>query len=163
MPLSRCPALLRRLAARRPPRTRAALQGLERAAHHRRAHQAPRWPTAWTTARAQKVMVYDLGGGTFDVSIIEIGGGVIEVLATVGRQPPGRRRLRRARGVALSGGCLQARAPARIVRRDPMALQRVTRGGRARPRRSCRPWRCLPMINLPFISQNAQPGPSIWT
>jgi molecular chaperone DnaK len=33
---------------------------------------------------AQKVMVYDLGGGTFDVSIIEIGDGVIEVLATAG-------------------------------------------------------------------------------
>ena len=33
---------------------------------------------------AQKIMVYDLGGGTFDVSIIEIGGGVIEVLATSG-------------------------------------------------------------------------------
>ena len=33
---------------------------------------------------AQKVMVYDLGGGTFDVSIIEIGDGIIEVLATAG-------------------------------------------------------------------------------
>ena len=33
---------------------------------------------------AQKIMVYDLGGGTFDVSIIEIGDGVIEVLATNG-------------------------------------------------------------------------------
>ena len=34
--------------------------------------------------RQQKVMVYDLGGGTFDVSVIEIGDGVIEVLATSG-------------------------------------------------------------------------------
>jgi molecular chaperone DnaK len=34
--------------------------------------------------RDQKIMVYDLGGGTFDVSIIEIGDGVIEVLATNG-------------------------------------------------------------------------------
>lgn len=33
---------------------------------------------------AQKVMVYDLGGGTFDVSVIEIADGVIEVLATAG-------------------------------------------------------------------------------
>jgi molecular chaperone DnaK len=33
---------------------------------------------------AQKIMVYDLGGGTFDVSVIEIGGGVIEVLSTSG-------------------------------------------------------------------------------
>ncbi len=32
----------------------------------------------------QKIMVYDLGGGTFDVSILEIGEGVIEVLATAG-------------------------------------------------------------------------------
>lgn len=33
---------------------------------------------------AQKILVYDLGGGTFDVSVIEIGGDVIEVLATNG-------------------------------------------------------------------------------
>ena len=32
----------------------------------------------------QKIMVFDLGGGTFDVSIIEIGNGVIEVLSTSG-------------------------------------------------------------------------------
>ncbi len=34
--------------------------------------------------KEQKIMVYDLGGGTFDVSIIEIGDGVIEVLSTNG-------------------------------------------------------------------------------
>ncbi len=34
--------------------------------------------------KEQKIMVYDLGGGTFDVSIIEIGDGVIEVMATAG-------------------------------------------------------------------------------
>ena len=34
--------------------------------------------------QSQKVMVYDLGGGTFDVSVLEIGDGVIEVLATAG-------------------------------------------------------------------------------
>jgi molecular chaperone DnaK len=33
---------------------------------------------------AQKIMVYDLGGGTFDVSILDISGGVIQVLATAG-------------------------------------------------------------------------------
>ena len=34
--------------------------------------------------KEQKIMVYDLGGGTFDVSVIEIGDGVIEVLSTAG-------------------------------------------------------------------------------
>ncbi len=37
----------------------------------------------------QKIMVYDLGGGTFDVSILEIGDGVIEVLSTSGDTPLG--------------------------------------------------------------------------
>ncbi len=37
--------------------------------------------------KEQKIMVYDLGGGTFDVSIIEIGDGVIEVLSTNGDTP----------------------------------------------------------------------------
>ena len=37
----------------------------------------------------QKIMVYDLGGGTFDVSVLEIGDGVIEVLATAGNNRDG--------------------------------------------------------------------------
>ncbi len=32
----------------------------------------------------QKILIYDLGGGTFDVSILDIGDGVFEVLATSG-------------------------------------------------------------------------------
>ena len=34
--------------------------------------------------QAQKILVYDLGGGTFDVSVLDINDGVIEVLATAG-------------------------------------------------------------------------------
>ena len=40
--------------------------------------------TAWIRTNNQKILVYDLGGGTFDVSILEIGDGVFEVLATNG-------------------------------------------------------------------------------
>ncbi len=39
--------------------------------------------------QAQKILVYDLGGGTFDVSVIEIGDNLIEVLATAGDNHPG--------------------------------------------------------------------------
>ena len=39
----------------------------------------------------QKIMVYDLGGGTFDVSIIEMGDGVHRSACHCGQQPPGRR------------------------------------------------------------------------
>lgn len=38
----------------------------------------------WTKNKDQKIMIYDLGGGTFDVSILDIGDGVFEVLATNG-------------------------------------------------------------------------------
>ena len=48
----------------------------------------PPWPTAWTRARTAKkterVAVYDLGGGTFDISILELSGGVFEVRSTNG-------------------------------------------------------------------------------
>ena len=45
----------------------------------------PRWPTASTRAsKEQTILVFDLGGGTFDVSLLEIGEGVVEVKATSG-------------------------------------------------------------------------------
>ena len=46
----------------------------------------------------ETVLVFDLGGGTFDVSILDVGDGVVEVRATAGDTPPGRRRLRPAAG-----------------------------------------------------------------
>ncbi len=72
---------------------------------------------------AQKIMVYDLGGGTFDVSIIEIGDNVIEVLATNGDNH-------------LGGDDFDARVTERLcsvireesgvdIRHDSSALQRV--------------------------------------
>ena len=45
---------------------------------------AAAWPHGLEHEAEQKIMVYDLGGGTFDVSIIEIGNGVVEVLSTSG-------------------------------------------------------------------------------
>ena len=71
----------------------------------------------------QKVMVYDLGGGTFDVSILDIGDGVLEVLATAGNNHLGGddfdqrimdwmvKEFKNAEGIDLSG--------------DKMAMQRL--------------------------------------
>ncbi len=42
----------------------------------------------------EKIAVYDFGGGTFDISILEVGDGVVEVKSTYGRHPPRRRRHR---------------------------------------------------------------------
>jgi molecular chaperone DnaK len=44
----------------------------------------PRSPTAWTSKKSEKIAVFDLGGGTFDISILDVGDGVFEVLATNG-------------------------------------------------------------------------------
>ena len=102
----------------------------------------------------QKIMVYDLGGGTFDVSIIEIGEGVIEVLATAGDNKLGGDdfdnavtqymldEFRKAEGIDLSG--------------DKMAMQRLKEAAeKAKKELSSA---MTTNINLPFITAN-QDGP----
>ena len=87
----------------------------------------------------QKIMVYDLGGGTFDVSIIEMGDGVTEVLATNGdthlggRCLPDRERHRPAQGQdgcsAFEGSCREGkdRAVQRNEQPDQPALHHCRR------------------------------------
>ena len=102
----------------------------------------------------QKIMVYDLGGGTFDVSIIEIGDGVIEVLATSGDKVLGGddfdkkitdymlAEFKKAEGVDLSN--------------DKMALQRLKEAAeKAKKELSTA---TTTNINLPFITATAE-GP----
>ncbi len=104
--------------------------------------------------REQKIMVYDLGGGTFDVSIIEIGDGVIEVLATSGDNRLGGddfdekitrymlSEFKRMEGVDLSG--------------DKMAMQRLREAAeKAKKELSTA---ATTNINLPFITATAE-GP----
>ncbi len=113
-----------------------------------------RWHTVWTTAAPQKVMVYDLGGGTFDVSIIEIGDDVIEVLATSGDNH-------------LGGDDFDERLVDHVVqvfkreqgedlRRNGMAMQRVMEAAEQAKKELSAGFSA--QINLPFISQNSQ-GP----
>ena len=104
--------------------------------------------------KEQKIMVYDLGGGTFDVSIIEIGDGVIEVLATAGDNRLGGddfdkkvvdymlAEFKRTEGVDLSG--------------DKMAMQRLKEAAeKAKKELSSA---TTTNINLPFITATAE-GP----
>ncbi len=104
--------------------------------------------------KEQKIMVYDLGGGTFDVSIIEIGDGVIEVLATAGDNRLGGddfdqkitdwmiSEFKKQNGVDLGA--------------DKMALQRLKEAAeKAKKELSTA---TTTNINLPFISMNAS-GP----
>ena len=104
--------------------------------------------------KEQKIMVYDLGGGTFDVSIIEIGDGVIEVLATAGNNRLGGddfdqkvtdwmiEEFKKAEGVDLSN--------------DKMALQRLKEAAeKAKKELSSA---TTTNINLPFITATAE-GP----
>ena len=99
---------------------------------------------------AQKVMVYDLGGGTFDVSIIEIGDGVIEVLATNGDNH-------------LGGDDFDARIVTYILdelkrnyhvdaRKDPAAMQRI-REAAEQAKKELSSTEQTP-INLPYLTQN---------
>ena len=104
--------------------------------------------------KEQKIMVYDLGGGTFDVSIIEIGDGVIEVLATNGDTHLGGDdfdnkiiqwmldEFKKAEGVDLSG--------------DKMAMQRLK--GAAEKAKKELSSAMTTNINLPFITATAE-GP----
>ena len=104
--------------------------------------------------KEQKIMVYDLGGGTFDVSIIEIGDGVIEVLATNGDTRLGGddfdnkvidwmvSEFKRQEGIDLSG--------------DKMAMQRLKEAAeKAKKELSSA---TTTNINLPFITATAD-GP----
>ena len=104
--------------------------------------------------KEQKIMVYDLGGGTFDVSVIEIGDGVIEVLATAGNNRLGGddfdqrlteymlQEFKNKEGVDLSG--------------DKMALQRLKEAAeKAKKELSSA---TTTNINLPFITATAN-GP----
>ena len=72
----------------------------------------------------QKIMVYDLGGGTFDVSILEIGDGVIEVLATAGNNRLGGDDFDEAHH-EIPGRRVQEGRAASTCPSDKMAMQRL--------------------------------------
>ena len=103
---------------------------------------------------AQKIMVYDLGGGTFDVSIIEIGDGVVEVLATGGDNHLG--------GDDFDERLVQylinefQRMEQMDLRKDTAAMQRVKEAAeQAKKELSVSEFTT---IQLPYIAQN-QNGP----
>ena len=98
----------------------------------------------------QKIMVYDLGGGTFDVSIIEIGDGVIEVLSTCGdNQLGGDDFDLRLANYLIS----KFREQTHInLNKDPMAVQRVRDAAeKAKIELSST---STATVNLPFIGQH---------
>lgn len=98
---------------------------------------------------AQKVMVYDLGGGTFDVSIIEIGDDIIEVLATSGDNHLGGDDFDECIAEHLMG-VFEGETGVKL-QRDAMALQRVREAAeQAKKELSAA---ASTQINLPFISQ----------
>ena len=88
------------------------------AAHHQRAHRGrARLRPRQGGAEDQTILVFDLGGGTFDVSVLEIGDGVFEVKSHPRRHPPRRRRLGPA-GHRLAGQSVQERARRRPGQRQ---------------------------------------------
>lgn len=98
---------------------------------------------------AQKVMVYDLGGGTFDVSIIEIGDDVIEVLATSGDNHLGGDDFDECIVEYLLQK-FQEKTGVKV--RDAMALQRVRQAAEAAKKELSS--MTSTQINLPFLVQN---------
>ena len=103
---------------------------------------------------AQKVMVYDLGGGTFDVSIIEIGDDVIEVLATSGDNHLGGDDF----DECVAQYLLQAfeQQTGVNLQRDAMAMQRVLEAAEQAKKELSTA--TSTQINLPFIAQGSS-GP----
>ena len=98
---------------------------------------------------SQKVMVYDLGGGTFDVSVIEIGDGVVQVLATAGDNHLGGDDFDERLANHLAD--LFRRETGVDVRRDPAALQRVREAAtQAKIELSLAE---TATVNLPFLAQ----------
>ena len=99
-------------------------------------------------------MVYDLGGGTFDVSVIEIGDGVIEVLAVSGDNRLGGDDFDRRLANYLAG---EFRAQTKInLLKDPAAMQRVVEAAeKAKIELSTTQ---TTHVNLPFLAQ-AKAGP----
>ena len=62
-----------------------------RPADHQRADRRRRWPTGSKRRTTKTVLIYDLGGGTFDVSVLEMGEGVLRGEVDRRRQPARRR------------------------------------------------------------------------
>ena len=101
--------------------------------------------------QAQKIMVYDLGGGTFDVSILEIDDGVIEVLATAGNNRLGGddfdqcimkylvAEFKKAEGIDLSGDKVAMQRLKEAAEKAKIELSGVTTSN----------------INLPYITADA--------
>lgn len=98
----------------------------------------------------QKIMVYDLGGGTFDVSVIEIGDGVIEVLATAGNNHLGGDDFDRRLADHIAA---QFRAQTHIdLTRDPAAMSRVQEAAEQAKKELSASESAV--VNLPYIAQD---------